>query len=279
MSFTEVERYSRFGDSDDLEERVSKPPIPRAELEKKGIAFMHTAEYYQQIEDEEERMKAYRGLTVSTAELTGEDAEIKKNPFKFLNLPSDATFAQTRAAWIQLGKAYFPDLMNPDDKEQYNRIFGLEPSPIVGNDYDSWLESMAKAMRPSVLSISSVENLSPKEQEEYAEKMQAYRNKEREYESVKLEMKSKATKLMTTINKAYDEAKKRFSNKETSSFAGLEWNLNIRTSDFLKRLGIDFDPIKYDSLDLEGQGELRRKDGIVSLVFDYGDIYLEGEDY
>ena len=86
---------------------------------KKGKAFLHTKEYYAAIEEEQERMKAYHGVEVSSVVLSGEEAEIKENPFKFLNISEDATFGQTRVAWIRLSKSWFPDLMYPENPEQY----------------------------------------------------------------------------------------------------------------------------------------------------------------
>ena len=95
-------------------------------LEKKGKAFLHTSEYYAAIQDVHERMKAYRSLVVSSAVPSGEDAEIAANPFKYLGLPEDATFGQTRAAWIRLSKILFPDLMAPENSDQYRKFLALK---------------------------------------------------------------------------------------------------------------------------------------------------------
>lgn len=253
-------------------------------LEKKGKAFLHTPEYFAAIEDEQERLKSYKALKVTSTIPTGEEAEIAENPFKFLHLPEDATYGQTRAAWIRLSKAYFPDLMYPENPEQFNRIFGRSEFPIEGKDYDSWLEETQGLMPPERLRAEELEKLSPKKQEEYRIKHEAYREKELEYEKVKSEMRSRATEKMRIINKAYGEAKKRFSDVETESFAGFIWEKGKRTSEFVKQF-YDMDGFDYDGLYLEGEGQIRRDMGewalnnFVYLTFDYGDIYLGDNDY
>ena len=255
-------------------------------LEKKGKAFLHTAEYYQVIEDEQERMKAYRGLKVSSTVPYGEDAEIAENPFKFLHLPEDATFGQTRAAWIRLSKSWFPDLMYPENPDQYKRIFGDSKFPIEGKDYDSWLKEMNEIMPPETLSAEELEKLGTKEQQEYMLKKEAYRNRELEYEQVKSDMRLRATQKMQTLNKAYAEAKKRFSDLEQESFAGFLWERGARTSDFMEKfMGDRFSGFEYDGLNLEGDGQVRRDMGrwasnsFAYLAFDYGEVYLGDQDY
>ncbi len=253
-------------------------------LEKKGKAFLHTSEYYAAIEDEHERMKAYRSLAVSLAVPQGEDAEIAKNPFKYLSLPDDATFGQTRAAWIRLSKIWFPDLMAPENTEQYRRIFGIEKFVIEGTNYDSWLEKILKSTSPKVLSASDLERLSGPEQEDYRQKHEAYRAKEGEYERVKAEMRLRATQKMQIINKAYVEAKKRFSDAEEETFAGFSWEKGVQKSAFLKTL-MGMDGLEYNVLNLEGDGQVRRdsgrfaRNGFVYLAFDFGDVYLADNDY
>lgn len=253
-------------------------------LEKKGKAFLHTPEYYASIEDEHERMKAYSSLVVSSAVPQGEEAEIAENPFRFLGLPQDATFGQTRAAWIRLSRMWFPDLMAPENSEQYRRIFGIEKFVIGETDYDSWLEKILKLTPPKVLSASDLEKLGIQEQEEYRQKHEAYRAKENEYERVKTEMRLRATRKMQIINKAYGEAKKRFKDTEEGTFAGFSWEKGVQKSHFLKTL-MGIDGLEYNVLNLEGDGEVRRDFGRFArnsfpyLAFDFGDVYLADNDY
>ncbi len=253
-------------------------------LEKKGKAFLHTPEYYAAIEDEHERMKAYRLLVVSSAVPSGEDAEIVKNPFKYLGLPEDATFGQTRAAWIRLSKMWYPDMMVPENSEQYQRIFGIERFVIEGTNYNSWLEKILKSTPPEVLNVTEVEKLSPKGQDEYRQKHETYRAKEGEYEKVKAEMRLRATQKMQIINKAYAEARKRFSDAEEETFAGFEWISGKRDSP-LAAVYPNFTGFLYNALNLEGPGQVRRDTGRYALdsfpylAFDFGEIYLEDTDY
>ena len=276
-----------LGEEDKKESRDPKEVTDKLKelLEKKGKAFLHTAEYYHAIEDEQERMKAYRGLTVSSTVPHGEDAEIAENPFKFLYLPEDATFGQTRVAWLRLSKSWFPDLMYPENPDQYQRIFGDSKFPIEGKEYDFWLKEINSIKLPKMLSAEELEKLGEREQEEYLQKMEAYRNKELEYEKVKSDMRLRATQKMQILNKAYAEAKKRFSDFEQESFAGFLWEMGARTSDYLDLfMGVRVS-FEYDGLNLEGDGQVRRDMGLWAinslayLAFDYGEIYLGDNDY
>ena len=242
-------------------------------LEVKGRAFRHTPEYYAAIEDEKTRIKAYRDICVVSNVLSGEDAEIAENPFKFLNLPDDVTFTQTRDAYIRLSRKWFPDLIYPEDKEQYERIFGSEPN-IAKIDFEVWLE---EGRSLQFLSANELGELSQSEQEEYRRKHEVYLEKEEKYERVKTEMRRRATIKMQILNKAFAEAKKRFSTQEVESFGGFEW-----TKEKLRSLGgIVF--VEYEALRLEGLGQLRKYTGrravnnSVFLDFDFGDKYLEYE--
>lgn len=255
-------------------------------LEKKGKAFLHTPEYFAALQDQDERMKAYRALKVTSNVPNGEEAEIAENPFKFLNLPKDATYGQTRAAWIMLSKMWYPDMMYPENRDQYERIFGKISFPTDGQDYDSWMKQIAEIMPPERLSVEQVEKLGPKEREEYTMKHDAYRKKELEYEKVKSDMRLRATEKMKIINKAYREAKKRFSKEEQESFAGFVWEKDSYDMSFFKGWSfISDDDYTYDTLSLEGEGEIRKDTGRLSshsfpyLAFDYGDVYLSSYDY
>ena len=244
-------------------------------LDKKGKAFQHTREYYEAIEDERERMKAYKSLKVVSTVPYGEDAEIEANPFKFLYLPEDASFAEVRDAWIRLSKKWHPDLIYPENPEQHDRIFGQVEFPIEGKNSSSWLKEIIQAiLPPDTLDVEQVEKLSPQEQEEYQRKKQAYREKEIEYEKVKTEMRRRATEKMQILNKAFAAAKKRFSLEQIGSFGGFEWEKE-------KLYGLNgYLCLEHEVLNLEGNGQLQKHmgrrghDDRVYLAFDHGDVYL-----
>lgn len=245
-------------------------------LSKKGQAFRHTSEYYAAIEDEKTRIKAYRDLKVVSTVPYGEDAEIAENPCKFLYLLEDATLAQIRDAYIRLSKKWFPDLIYPENDEQRERIFGKQP-PLEGKEFNVWLKEWID-LQP--LDVKKLEKLSPDEQEDYRKKRQAYREKEIEYEKVKVEMRRRATVKMQILNKAYAAAKRRFSKQEIESFAGFEWRQETLH-------GLGWRNFDYDKLDLEGDGQLRKDtgkwalDNRVYLAFDDGDAFFvdNGYDY
>lgn len=248
-------------------------------LRKKGQAFQHTPEYYAAIEDEKTRIKAYRDLKVVSTVPYGEDAEIAENPFKFLYLPEETTLAQVRDAYIRLSRKWFPDLIYPEDKEQYERIFG-RVSSIQGIDYDTWLTEWQNFASPEIHGVEGLEKLTLEEQENYQKKHQAYREKEIKYERVKAEMRRRATIKMQILNKAYAAAKKRFSKQEVESFAGFEW-----TKQATHALG-GWYRYEYEALSLEGSGQLRKDTGKwsinsdVYLAFDFGEKYLaDAHDY
>ncbi len=242
-------------------------------LEGKGRAFRHTPEYFAAIEDNKTRIKAYRDICVVSDVLSGEDAEIAENPFKFLNLPDGVTFAQTRDAYIRLSKKWFPDLIYPEDAEQRERIFGND-SPIEEIDIESWLEE-GRSLR--FLDANKLGQLSQSEQEEYCKKHEVYLEKEAIYERVKTEMRRRATVKMQILNKAFAAAKKRFSAQEVESFGGFEW-----TKENLRGLG-GIVSVDYEALRLEGLGQLRKYTGkwvvntTVLLDFDFGEKYLASE--
>ena len=247
-------------------------------LEKKDKAFQHTTEYYAAIEDGQIRREAYRGVKVVSTVPYGIDDEIAKNPFKFLNLPEDSTFGQVRAAWMTLSKMWYPDMIYPENRDQYDRIFDFNSSndfPIDGTNLEEWIENLEKLERPEMLSPETIEAISPKERWKYKSSQERYRKKELEYESVKAEMRIRATEKMKTINKAYREAKKLFSDAEEDSFAGFSWEEDALRSLYLN---IEF---TYKYLTLEGEGEIRRDFGRFAstedgpyLSFDYGDVYM-----
>lgn len=248
-------------------------------LDEKGKAFQHTPEYYAAIEDEQLRIKAYRGVKVVSTVLSGEDAEIAKNPFKFLNLSEDSTFGQVRSAWMRLSKIWYPDLIYPENRDQYDRIFGIDSTfPIYESNPEDWIKNLEKLEIPEKLDPEALEKMTTIELREYTLQHEKYQQKELEYETVKAEMRIRATKKMQTINKAYREAKKFFSDKESDSFAGFEWGEGETIPLFTYDYHNEF---TYKFLKLEGEGEIRRDFGKWAipkdepyLSFDYGDLYM-----
>lgn len=243
-------------------------------VEKKGAAVPYTAEYFTAIADEKERMRAYRGLVVVSIFPDGEDTEIETDPFKFLYAPRDASFAQVRDAYIRLSKAWFPDLMYPENKEQFNRIFGFDEFPIKENDPQKWFNEMQSILPPDTLTTEDFESLRSDEQETYQKAHEAHEKKKSEYEDVKAEMRRRATEKMTIINKAFEAAKKRFSKEEIESFAGFNWK---KEALYGPARGV-FEQVV---LPLEGNGQLIKKineayqDDQIYLEFDYGHALLE----
>lgn len=262
-------------DDNPLSDRVKE------ELKKKGEAFVHTQEYYAAIKNETEKMRAYRTLKVSLTVPHGEDAEIAKNPFKFLNLSEDSTFGQVRAAYIWLSKQWFPDLIFPENREQFERIFGASKPASVGNynettSIQDMLTSIKNAIAPKVLDARDLAQLSPGEREKYQSSHEEYDAKEKTYAEVKAEMRRRATEKMSIINKAYSAAGKLFSNSERQSFAGFEWE----KFSLANRLDSDI-AMKFEALNLEGGGQIRRdgKGQSPYLAYDYGDSIELGRDY
>src|SRR3989338_8747698 len=93
-------------------------------LAAEGPAYTHSREYILgQRELERMRMQSYRSITVSNVVPSGEEAEIERDPFKYLGLPQSATFEQVRAAWIRLSKIYHPDVVNPKNEALRDLIF------------------------------------------------------------------------------------------------------------------------------------------------------------
>lgn len=245
-------------------------------LEKKGREFKHTSEYYAAIKDQNERAKAYRSVVVSNSLVEGEQGEIRKNPLKFLGLSEDATFAQVRATWIRLSNFWSPDMMFPESTKRLEAIFGDSPNLFGGYDWKGFVEEGP----PNFLSVKKLESLSIQERDAYRKSQEDFREQEVKYESVKNEMRQRATNKMQFINFAYEEAKKRFSAKEQESFAGFAWEKGELNSDVTVGLG-SFGPLlEYLSLKLEGQGEIRKDTGKYAfdnnpyLAYDFGEIWM-----
>lgn len=217
-------------------------------LEAKGQAFTHTHEYFAAIKDLDERKKAYQGISVSTHIPSGSEADIIENPFKYLNLPEDATFSQTHSAWITLSKIWYPDMIYPEDEQQRNMIFGTRDFSLDGEMSESWFEDLQKLVPPPILDKKSLESLTNAERAEYLVRHEEYREKKQRYEGIKAEMREYATTKMQIINNAYEETKKRFSQEEVDSFAGFSWQTE---SLHQGRYGT------YNTLKMEGHGEIR----------------------
>ena len=215
-----------------------------------------------EIETEQKRMETYKSLQVSTDVLKGEDAEIEENPFKYLYLSPDATLAQARNAWITLARSWHPDLMDPENKQQNERIFGKSKITTGMSQ-----QEIAETLPPTKLKADQIEKLSPQDQKEYHEKIGVWDSKVAEYKKIQQEMQLHATQKMQIINKAFQAIKKRFSNSVTESFAGFNWEP-------VAYHFLDTPFFMYDVLPLEGEGELQKgRDQTVSLAFDRGNIF------
>jgi hypothetical protein len=287
----ETERAGTKGYTDEDRARDERR---KAELERKGAEFRHTAEYYELIKDEKERKRAYKGLILEEKILVGKDAEIANNPFKFLYLPQDATLGQVRAAQITLSKMWHPDLMNPKNREQRDRIFcyGADFS-LRDMSLEEFVEKIINASPPETLSEKELEKLSPRDRVEYGLKKEEYMGKEMLYEKVKADMVTRATEKMKVINQAYREALRHFSDNEVKSLAGYRWEKGAYTSSVISSIfasfALGFSELHwertYDSLSLEGEGAIRRNTGELAcdrepyLAYDWGEIYLGDDNY
>ncbi len=274
------ERYISDAEAEEMSRKI------KTIIEEKGPAFRYTPEFFKTIADERVRRQAYKSI-----ELTGipneEEKDILKNPFKYLGLPNTTTFDQIRAAFISYSKVYHPDIVNPQNKRQRELIFGIKPYKLEsGENLDEWLKEIAKQHPPETKSVGELDKMTEKERENYRNEHEAYHILEEKYEAVKTEMRVRATKKMQIITKAYKAAKALFSEQVTSGLGGFEWERVIQKSDFLQSLGgPDFDGFQYESLPLEGEGEIRRDVGRfnssreVYLAYDFGEVYLGGPDY
>ena len=261
-------------------------------IESKGKAFLHSKEYYAIIKDEEQRMKAYRGIEVSSSIPTGEEAEIEQNPFKFLHLPEDCTFAQVRSAYITLSRMWFPDFIHPENAKQYNMIFGDYNNAVKGIDYSDWFKRFKNSPKPITLESSEIAELKPDEQKTYFLGKEKYAVIEHEYELIKSAMRLRANEVMSRLNSAYTAAKSRFSDTVVKSFAGFEWEKGKkRSANYLFELiegFLDIDDATtsyFEYLALEGAGEIRIDEGklihddIAYLAYDHGHVYWSDHDY
>jgi hypothetical protein len=273
----EVERgYISDAESEELSRQV------KTVIEEKGPAFRYTPEFFKVIEDEKVRKEAYRSI-VLTEVPNEEEKDIERQPFKYLGLPDDSTFGQVRAAYITLTRLYHPDIVDPQNVKQRHLIFGTKPfSPDPEKSLSEWLKSIEKSEPPETMSVEELEDLDKTQREDYLKKKEAYRYLEVKYESVREEMRLRATKKMQIVTKAYTAAKKFFSNTATSGLGGFEWERVVEKSDYMPD---DFDGFQHERVGLEGDGEIRKNvgkfnsDQSVYLVYDFGEVYMGGADY
>lgn len=274
---TKEEKEKKNGD-------ISNKDLLKALLKKKGKAFMHTSEYYDALRNDETRMKAYRSLKVVNTVLDGLDKEIFNEPHKFLNVDSDANFGETKAAYLRLSKAWFPDFMFPENSVVFERVYS--DSKFNYSEKKKLRDQFLNGKKPNELSITEVEKLSKKDQDKYVLEQEKYRNLELKYQDMKNEMVSIANEKMIIINKAWESAKFKYSDNKQKSFEGFKWEEGKRTSSLFGDLGMDpTGYFEYDELNLEGNGTIRKDTGVHSsskspyLSFDYGDVYIADHDY
>ena len=313
--------FVRFLSEEEVEERhIAEEEADRiveevkTKLKESGDGFTYTLEFFQAIHDEDLRMWAYNAISVSSAVLEGKDAEIEKNPFKYLNLPDNATLGQVRAAYFRLANVWHPDRVDERNPEKLKWFFGDYPTFLSKEDtLDSWVKRMGSLLRPEVLQAAELSKLSTGEQTEYYKNHKAYEIVDSERKKVKKEMIARAHEKMTIINKAYRAALTFFSESERKTSAGFGWiefekeNVPSRkyggyafasalASRFPALEGIlteDHDEYtiteKYDLLQLEGDGELHKNiryddsevllDTEPRLNFDYGERYILEDGY
>lgn len=286
----------------DVEERLAS----RARVEKRPANFKFSAEYYEAIKDERQRMAAYKELVVTAGIADATDEELRKNPYEFLQLPEVAPFADVRGRYFFLSRQWHPDRMNPKSLETLERVFaeggfpiGGETPPtwhgkIIQEEADNW-EIGEKAPLPG----KELAELSAEERETYLSKKEAYHKTEQEVARVKSAMIGISTRKMTLLNKAYKLLLERGSAGHT--LAGYGWEKVVSMpelsgdSPLARALGLWDDSLaafeaamrehckrEYLALSLEGPGEIRKKtpkDPDPVLSFDYGDAYLWGGDY
>ena len=281
-----IERYTpsysiRSLSSDELKsKKISKAKLEeqikqiKKQIKEKGDAYQYSSEYFRAIADEEARMEAYRGLTVTSNVLYGDEAEIKKNPYKFLNIPENSDFGQVRAAWIKLAQQWYPDYVNPFDIDQLSRHFGNSPEFLEeGDDLGSWINCMKEVKPPETLTIDELSKLGDSGRENYYRHHRAYEVVQNKIKGVREIMIEQSNKKMGIINKAYKAAKDFYSDSEVGSLAGFKWERKVY--EFISHQWI------FDDLKLEGEGVVRREIGGVwdepSICFDYGEPYLAPE--
>ena len=283
INLTSIVNDSR-GNSTEIEENTAPSSEDNLEilasLEVGEGSPMYTQEYYRAIRDNEKRKQAYKSVTVSSAVLDGEDAEISENPFKFLNLPEDATFGQTRNAWIRLSKMWHPDVLCSKGPEELMKF--LDGSITNSADLDELRGRIKSMIPPKILSEESFNELTHEQQIQYQLEHRKYELIQEKRSEARSSIIEYATNKMVTINKAYEKALERFSDLEKKSFAGFEWRRDI----YYASWGPSYHgSLGFDALDLEGPGQIRREvvDGVpmrsTYLGFDFGETYYVQGDY
>lgn len=274
--------------------------------ERRAANFRFSAEYYEGIRDERRRMAAYKSLVVTNIVGDATDEEIAQAPYGFLQLPDGAPFADVRGRYFSLSRQWHPDRMNPKSLEILERVFADCEFPIPGETPRAWHERIQKAELENwetnpedAPSEEQLARLSPEELRSYQEKLEAYHLVEQEVARVKAAMVEISTRKMVLLSKAYKLLSEQSGAGET--LAGYGWEAVVSMpeliggSPFLKGMGLWDESMdafeaamrehakrEYLALKLEGPGELRKKsakDPDPKLCFDYGDVYLWGNDY
>jgi len=164
---------------------------------------------------------------------TAQEEEIRKNPFQFLGMAEDASFADARRAFIGLSRIYHPDLINPKTVSTVQRNYTPEDYIAAGFDEEEILATIAELTNPSEETISI-----SKKREQALENIRAL-----------------AHQKMVLINRAYEEIKRRFGPEGKTSFAGYDhWRKYAETEGAF-----------YNEVRLEGRGEVN----IYTSPFEY----------
>ena len=72
-----------------------------------------------------------RGLELSDF-VSVHEADIRENPYRFLNLPEGADLRSVRNRYISLSKIYFPDMVNPRLSNDF--LNGVTPDDLTRID-------------------------------------------------------------------------------------------------------------------------------------------------
>lgn len=275
--------------------------------------FRYSKEYYEQIADEKKRMKAYKSLELSSYIADGKDAEIEKDPWKYLYLDSKADASDVRASSITLSRMWHPDWMDARNIEKLETVFKYSPFdfPVKGETYIDWLDEL-RAFENSTnedqvrfasyldgVSQETLEGMDPTEREACIAFLTKHQELEDKAELIRRTMVKVATEKMTVINKAVAAAKKKLGGVASQSLGGYAWTDVIQrpwtsslNEDYINDWATQNLTRVYSDLKLEGDGVLRKqavrqnRDSIIErywalpkLSFDFGDVYMMEQGY
>src|SRR3989344_1842431 len=170
---------------------------------------------------------------------TEQETEISQNPYKFLNLPSDATPEDARRSYIRLAKLYHPDMINPSlQTGELLKLYGRGDVKGDASGY-SFDEIIAYLKKPPT---------------DDAKLDAEQRNKILE------DIRAAAHKKMILFNRAYQEIKSRYQPREWNQLFGYDF-LEVQDVAHETIGGLHFvvqhnSGVPWRRVNLEGRGEL-----------------------